>query len=291
VKASLVAVAHLDMFDAIPGHFYSPIVHPRERQRVIASVDFSPAGIPGVDLRANAQLNLAVAFSTLRQELPFQAEPGGDYRYYFENGAYSYSDGISYACMLLAKRPRRVIEVGSGFTSALVLDMNDRFFSGSLDLTFIEPYPKVLRRLTRPGDLDGRLVTAPLQSLDLHLFDQLESGDVLFIDSTHVGKAGSDVNYIFSQVLPRLSNGVLVHFHDVFFPFEYPAEWLRLGRSWDEAYLLRSFLQFNSQFTITYWNSYLQTVNRSWFVEHLPDCLLNPGGSIWIQRETEFISP
>jgi hypothetical protein len=86
--------------------------------------------------------------------------------------------------------------------------------------------------------------------VDLTLLDALEAGDILFIDSSHVVKAGSDCQLLFSDILPRLNLGTLIHFHDVFDRFEYPAAWLRKGRGWNEQYLLRAFLQFNSAFKI-----------------------------------------
>ena len=87
-----------------------------------------------------------------------------------------------------------------------------------------------------------RLVNVKLQDVDLKEFDKLKSGDVLFIDSTHVSKIGSDVNYLFFEILPRLHRGVYIHIHDIFYPFEYPKDWIDEGRAWNENYILRAFL-------------------------------------------------
>ena len=108
--------------------------------------------------------------------------------------------------------------------------------------------------LARPGDLDGNLRQQTLQSVGVEVFEELGRGDILFIDSTHVSKLGSDVNYLFFEILPRLRSGVRVHIHDVFFPFEYPPKWIAKGIAWNENYLLRGFLQYNDKFRIVLFN-------------------------------------
>jgi hypothetical protein len=111
----------------------------------------------------------------------------------------------------------------------------------------------------------------------------LKANDILFIDSTHVSKTNSDVNYLFFEILPRLQTGVLVHIHDIFFPFDYPREWILEGRSWNEAYLLRAFLQYNPRFEIVLFNDYLQTLHWDSFARLLPRFSKDGGGSVWLQ--------
>ena len=108
--------------------------------------------------------------------------------------------------------------------------------------------------------------------------------DIVVIDSTHVAKAGSDVNFLLFEVLPRLRPGVLVHFHDIFYPFEYPSDWVYSGRGWSEAYLLRAFLMYNAEFKIVLFNTFLELFHQELFAAEYPLCLRNPGGSIWIRR-------
>src|SRR5690606_17050723 len=110
------------------------------------------------------------------------------------------------------------------------------------------------------------------------------ANDILFIDSTHVSKINSDVNYIFFEILPRLASGVYIHFHDIFFPFEYPKAWVYEGRAWNEAYILRAFLQYNNAFSVVLMNTFMDQFHKSFFREHMPLCLINPGGSIWIRK-------
>ena len=108
-------------------------------------------------------------------------------------------------------------------------------------------------------------------------------GDILFIDSSHVAKIGSDVVYLMTEVLPQLRPGVLVHFHDVFWPFEYPEEWVQEGRAWNETYMLKAFLQFNERFRILLFCSYLALHHRAVLEQHLPLALKNSGGSLWLR--------
>ena len=151
-------------------------------------------------------------------------------------------------------QPRFIIEVGSGFSS-LVLGAaaaeND-----SASITCIEPFPREFLRKGFPGLRS--LIEKKVQDIDLNFFSQLESGDILFIDSSHTVKIGGDVNYLFLEVLPRLKPGVIVHVHDIFLPFDYRRDWvLDEFRFWTEQYLLQAFLTFNSEFEVLMANRYL----------------------------------
>jgi Methyltransferase domain len=122
--------------------------------------------------------------------------------------------------------------------------------------------------------------------VELDFFSKLESGDILFIDSSHTVKIGGDVNYLFLEVLPRLKPGVIVHVHDIWFPFDYDRQWV-LGefRFWAEQYLLQAFLAFNSEFEVLICNSYL----GFYFPEELKSCFPHSpwsgGGSFWMRRK------
>jgi predicted O-methyltransferase YrrM len=188
--------------------------------------------------------------------------------------------------MIRHSKPKRIIEVGSGYSSAMTLDTNELHFGNSIRCTFIEPYPELLQSLLRPGDRE-RIEVLPVrvQEVPLERFAELESGDILFIDSTHVAKAGSDVPYLYFQVLPRLKPGVLVHIHDIFSGFEYPQPWVFEGRNWNEIYILRAFLMFNRAFRVLLFNTFLEQSHRDWFAAEMPLCLRNEGGNIWLRRE------
>ena len=177
------------------------------------------------------------------------------------------------------------MEIGSGHTSALILDVNELYFDGKIDCTFVEPYPELLLSLLRADEKERiRLIPQKLQDVDPAIITALEVDDILFVDSSHVVKAGSDCQLLFAEILPRLKPGVIVHFHDVFAGFEYPADWLREGRGWNEQYVLRAFLQFNNTFRIKLFTPHMIAANTAWFHEHMPNCIRNTGGHIWIER-------
>lgn len=268
-----------------PGHFYSPHVDLEDVAARSAEI-FDPAVRPaGIDLQAEAQIELFEQFAPLVQDLQFPAVKGDDYRSYFDNPAYSWADGIVLHGMLRHLAPQRVVEVGSGYSSALILDTVDGWLPGATDLVFVEPYPELLKSMLRPGDNARVTIHArPVQDVPLETFSALEAGDLLFIDSTHVVKAGSDVNRLFFDVLPSLQPGVWVHLHDIFFPFEYPEPWVREGRAWQEAYLLRAFLMFNPQFEVRWFQHYMWTQQRPLLETQVPLMAKNPGANIWLQR-------
>ena len=268
-----------------PGHFYSPFPDLDDYDRRAARLRDPHRQLVGIDLRESEQLDLVEAIGALVADVAFpeQPDPTGASRYWFDNPAYAYGDGTVLHGMLRHLRPRRVVEVGSGYSSAMILDTVDGWLSGT-ELTFIEPHPELLRDLLRPGD-ETRVTIhgVAVQDVSLDVFDQLEAGDVLFVDSTHVVKAGSDVNHLFFEVLPRLRSGVWVHLHDIFYPFEYPEAWVREGRAWHEAYLVRAFLAFNAAFEIRWFQDFLWCRHRE-RLERLPWVARNPGASFWLEK-------
>jgi hypothetical protein len=267
-----------------PGHYYSPIPSLEDIEHLKAG-GVDSWSVPGVDLNEEAQLSLLEEFARFYGDIPFTATGSPGLRYRFDNESYSYADGILFYAMLRYLRPRRIIEVGSGYTSALALDVNDRFLDGQTDHWFIEPYPDLLFSLITEADRRrSRIVQARLQDVGLETFKTLGPGDVLFIDSTHVAKVNSDVTYLFFEILPNLAAGVMVHLHDVFPGFEYPIEWLRQGRAWNEQYVLRAFLQFNDTFRVRLFGSYMIRRYADWFSSRMPLCLRNPGGAFWMEK-------
>lgn len=269
-----------------PGHFYSPVPALDDVRRDEARIfGPPPVDLPAIDLNADGQLALLPRFRELYAELPFARARRPGHRYAFDNPNFSYADAIALYCMIRHARPRRIVEIGSGYSSCAILDTNERFFDHAIACSFIEPYPELLRSLLLPGD-EGRveIAAARLQDVDLGRFAALEANDILFVDSTHVSRVDSDVNRIFFEILPRLSPGVLVHVHDVFYPFEYPREWIYEGRAWNENYVLRAFLQYNRAWQIRFFNNYLARRHPEAFFGALPLARENPGGSIWLAR-------
>lgn len=269
-----------------PGHFHSPIPNLEEIRRCDARLwPKQVYTLPGIDLRAEAQVALLEHLAQLAGDLPFAATQQEGLRYWYENEFYSYGDALLLATLLRFLRPRRLIEVGSGFSSAVTLDINERYLDGQLACVFIEPFPARLHSLLTPADQERVTIRAqPVQDVPLSVFAELAAGDILLIDSSHVGKIGSDVNYLLFDVLPTLAAGVLVHFHDIFYPFEYPKGWVYQGRAWNEAYLVRAFLQFNAAFEILLFGDYLAQQHRARLAELLPLAVKNPGASLWLRK-------
>lgn len=287
--------AHIERLERIgrllyaePGTYASPIVDPErpETQRAARMQErWEWQGAP-LALDEAAMLDL---FHRLRRhypEVPFPETRTPGWRYYLANPAFSYADGITLFCMMREFRPARIVEVGVGFSSCLMMDTNDRFFGGAIELTLLDPHPDVLASLLEPGDpYLGRVQTLALQDAGLDLFTSLGEDDVLFIDSSHVGKTASDVTDYCFRVLPALKPGVLVHVHDIFYPFEYPPEWVvQENRSWNEAYLLRAFLQYNEAFPVIYFNDWIYNKHADLAGQHMSQCRRQTGGSIWLRR-------
>ena len=257
-----------------PGHYYSPLNDLNYIRSNSARLFIKEnVVLPGIDLNHKGQVDLLHNLAQYYPQIRFPEQQQADFRYYYRNQWFSFSDAVFLTSMLLYYRPKRVIEVGSGFSSAVMLDVNERYLGNTVELLFIEPYPEDrLTKLVRPGDRCS-IKREFIQNVPLEIFDTLGENDLLFIDTSHVSKTGSDVNHLLFHVLPRLKKGVLIHLHDVFYPFEYPKEWILGGRAWNEAYLVRAFLQYNAQFRLELFTSFLEHSERAWIAQHMPLCL------------------
>jgi hypothetical protein len=269
-----------------PGHYYSPIPSIEEVKRKEAAIFGDvPPELPGIDLNVSGQLAWFDRFAPFYPQLPFgeQRKPG--LRYFYENDGFNHTDAIALYCLIRHAKPNRIIEAGSGNSSALILDVNESYFDNAISYTIIDPYPDGFHSVSKPGDQNRvRLIPKRLQDVDLVLFRDLSANDILFIDSSHVSKIDSDVNFVVFKVLPLLERGVFIHFHDVFYPFEYPKEWVYEGRAWNEAYLLRAFLQHNNSFQIQFFPNYLGRFHGHRFENDMPLCVRNSGCSLWIRK-------
>jgi predicted O-methyltransferase YrrM len=270
------------------GHFYSPVVNQGELSKDKDRIWRRLPDMLAVDVNPSMHEELLkVRFPPLLSEFSYPDTGAADselHHFYESNGQFENLDPRALFCFMRLFRPRRIIEVGSGYSTLLMMDVNARFLDNKTSITSIERYPRPF--LQREND-DGRirLLRHRVQEIDLRIFDQLEDGDILFIDSSHVSKTGSDVNYMFLEVLPRIRPGVYVHVHDIFLPEEYPQDWvIEGGRSWNEQYLLRAFLQFNTEFRVVF---------GAWFasrqfpedVRKLTDDRRPVGGSFWMRRK------
>jgi predicted O-methyltransferase YrrM len=270
-----------------PNHYTQPIPN----TRALGDAPWAaPSELAGIDMDPHGQLDLLEAFAT-RYRAEYERFPrrgtGRPHEYFLANSMFIGIDGCALYAMVRHFKPRRIVEVGSGFStlvSAQALLANRRESGLAAELIAVEPEPRLSLR-----DLPGltRLVTARVQDLELSFFADLEDRDILFLDSSHVLAIGSDVQRLFLEVLPRLNPGVLVHVHDVFLPGEYPRHWIFRNRwFWNEQYLLQAFLCFNDRFRVLYAGSYLRRYHPERLLDAFP-CARDdhrPPGSFWMKR-------
>lgn len=266
------------------GHFYSPLPSRREIAEAFARGGFGPP-FPAIDLNEAGQFARLERFAEWYAEQPFPEQPTEGRRYHLDNPSYGHYDAIMLYGMLREARPRRIIEVGSGFSSAAMLDLNERVLGGAVQFTFIDPDMTRLRPLLRPDDhARVTLIERRVQEVPLETFAALGENDVLFIDSSHVSKIGSDVNRLYFDVLPTLPPGVLIHIHDVAGNLEYPRDWFEEGRAWNEQYLLRAFLMNNTSYRIELFSAWLWNQKHDLIRERLPLCARGGGGQMWLRK-------
>lgn len=268
-----------------PGHFYSPIVVGESIRHEASRIWPTPAPtfFHGIDLRLERQVARLQELARFHEAFPeYGPELIPNFRFRTENRMYGLGDAALLYAFMRDLQPRNVVEIGSGFSSAVVLDTAQYFLEESPKVTLVEPHPERLYSVLWSGD-DKRVdvIERRLQDIDISIFTALQANDILIIDSSHVVKTASDVNLLFFEVLPQLVPGVLVHIHDIGYPFEYPRSWVEEGRSWNEVYLLRAFLMFNAKFEIELWNGSLRAQRPDAYRE----CPRYAGGSqIWIRR-------
>lgn len=268
------------------GHFSDYWPDAEEAEAALATAD-RRAGkdIPGVDLDMGAMLDLWATLAPHIAKMPFTDERTANLRYWYDNGFFRHGDAQIYFGILAHFRPRRIIEIGCGFTTALALDARDLL---SLDtrITLIEPDVARVRSLLRPEDLSRTdLRQSKVQDIPPDFFAELDENDILFIDSSHILKTGSDVCYEFFEILPVLRRGVLVHVHDVGDQFEYPGTWVfSENRGYNEAYVLRAFLTHNAAFRTIFFNQYFSARFPEKFRMQTGGIEKNVGGSLWFRR-------
>jgi predicted O-methyltransferase YrrM len=272
------------------GHFYSPIVDTDEVERDQLRIWPGSLELAGIDMREAQQRKLLeTVFPRLLKDYDYPLDGPVDEElsfYYEHNSQFGWLDSRALFCLMRKIRPKRVVEVGSGYSSLLMCDINERFLGRSASITCIEPFP---RPFLVEGEENGRykLIAKRVQEVDLDTFDALESGDLLFIDSSHVSKTGSDVNHLYLTILPRLAPGVYVQVHDVFLPADYRRDWvINENRSWNEQYLLQAFLIDNPKFEVVF-GSYYAFLKFPALVAAAIGQPAFGGGSFWIRRKPQ----
>ena len=268
-----------------PIHFYEPLPDFREltaadatRRRMSPAIDFDLAS------QRASQARLGAAYGSEVQALQAAAD-GYDFRNRYFDGL----DAAVYYALIRDLKPRRVIEIGSGFSTRIAARAveRNREEGSPAELVCVEPFPQP--RLT-DAKLPITLVRERVERVGLELFDGLQANDVLFVDSSHVATFGGDVCREFLEILPRLRRGVWIHVHDIFFPHDYPAEWvIEQRQAWNEQYLLEAFLAFNTAFKPALalhwlWSDHRDELRASWNASIVDAGGAQGPGSFWMTR-------
>jgi hypothetical protein len=273
-------------FHVVPVHYYQPI--PDTRVLPLSLWD-RVSDLPGVDMREEQQKQLlseiVAGFKDEYAVIPEGASTP-EFRFYLGNVAFEAVDAEMLFGLIRLLKPRRVYEIGSGFSTLLAADAlsRNRVDGYSCRFVVIEPYPSAELEASLPGDVE--LWRVPVQEVSLTEFQSLGENDILFIDSSHVCKIGSDVQFLFLEVLPRIRPGVVVHVHDILMPLEYPKPWvLDCRRFWNEQYLLQTFLSFNATFEVLWAGQWMHIKHPELLMKAFPSykAEVSPG-SFWFRR-------
>jgi predicted O-methyltransferase YrrM len=267
----------------LPVHFYSPVPDTSGLPPSAWSARFDQ--IPGLELNRPRIFDILRSFKPFAHELDvFTQEQERLGEFHWNNSQFTYGDAAALYCFIRRNKPNFMVEIGSGYSTLVARAAMDK--NGTGQIICIEPYPNEdIRHLAASGRV--RLIEKPVQEVSIHTYHVLRAGDILFIDSTHVAKVGSDVNHEFFRVLPRVPAGVLVHVHDIFYPNDYPREWVLDHQIfWTEQYLLMAFLAFNKEFEVLLPNNALVTEHdlSAAFSETFPKAQHPGGGSFWMRR-------
>jgi predicted O-methyltransferase YrrM len=267
-------------------HYYQPI--PDTRSLPVSFWD-RVSDLSGVDMREEQQKQL-LSEIVARFKNEYTAIPEGastpEFQYYLGNTGFEAVDAEMLFGLIRLLKPRRMYEIGSGFSTLLAADAlrRNRIEGHSCRFVAIEPYPSAALEAKLPREVG--LWCVPVREVPLDEFELLCEGDILFIDSSHVCKIGSDVQFVFLEVLPRLRSGVVVHIHDIFMPMEYPRQWvLEWHRFWNEQYLLQMFLSFNTTFEVLWAGQWMHIKHPDLLAKAFPSYKAGVSpASFWFRR-------
>lgn len=227
-------------------HYYEPFFDPAHFRHTLEKDRI----LPGFDMRIPYQLALLDSLNYQAELLEIPCEDDSHRNFYYNNEFFAPGDAEFLYAMIRHHRPRRIIEVGSGNSTLMILNALSANRHDTPDyeckLTCIEPYESSWLEQRGVSVLRKRV-----EELDAEFFTELESGDILFIDSSHVIKPQGDILYLYLQVLPILRSGVFVHIHDIVTPRDYFHSWVvdKL-QFWNEQYVLEAFLTMNHDYQV-----------------------------------------
>ena len=277
-------------FHVTPVDYYQPIPDTRELDLVPPQAQAPPAGLE-LDLPRQIEMlsRFRHAFQAEYDGFPRRSANDGFHGFFVENGVFGPVDAEMLYCLIRDRKPRRVVEIGRGFSTLLIaaaLQTNAAHCAEQAAIVSVDPYAGDAAAVPHPP-ADVQYVAERVERLPLSVFAALDAGDILFIDSSHVVRYGGDVVFLILRVLPRLRPGVAVHFHDIFLPNDYPPEWItQRRRFWSEQYLLQAFLSFNSCFRVLWAGSCMHFRHRDELTGAFRayDPQRHSPGSFWIER-------
>ena len=206
-----------------------------------------------------------------------------DVGYSFTNDFFRSPDAEVFYTMIRTHKPASIIEIGSGHSTKIA---RQAILDGKLEtrLISIDPQPRA-----EINSLADECVRAPVEDVDLGRFQQLGAGDILFIDSSHEVRIGNDGAFLYSTILPQLNANVLVQIHDIFLPYEYPADMLADGaRDWNEQHIVHSLLMFGDAFEVI-WPGYFLQRTRKDFISIFPHNTGQRAQSLWLRKGTPAV--
>jgi len=263
-------------------HFYNPI--PEERH-ILSSECYCKKPYPchGIDFNDKNQLLLCEQLSEFVPEIKELAKDILDPQ---KNQSFLDMDLEFLYGMIRVLKPQRFIEVGAGWSSLIAMQAigRNRQEGHKCEHIIIEPYPR--KCFQEHFAKASQYIEKPVQEVPFGIFDSLRRNDILFIDTSHVAKYGSDVNYIYFHIIPRVKPGCYIHIHDIFIPDDYPEEWIHNDKVYfNEQYLVMAFLMYNSQFKIRLAAQYMSQKYKDKLIALFPRFhrSFSPG-SLWIQR-------
>lgn len=243
----------------VPSHFYFPVPEIKS----FCGKDWSACRpCVGIDFRLENQVRrLSTEILPFASEWSMLAEQANcaAHKFHFNNGFFEHVDAEVAYSFVRSRKPRRIVEVGCGHSTLLMAAAMRRNAAEGAEGEYIgvEPHPAPFLKGGVPGLT--RMLEVRVQEAPLEIFRALRAGDILFIDSSHVVSIGSDVLHECLRILPELAPGVLVHFHDIFSPLDYPEKFVKTNLCfWGEQYLLEAFLAFNSAFQVVWAGSAMQ---------------------------------
>jgi len=273
------------------GHFYSPLPSKADIAAAFSRQEETPP-FPAIDFNEARQFELLREFASFKDDFPFGETVGEGRRFHLDNPSFSRYDAFVLYGVMRRLRPKRLIEVGCGHTSSAILDLNDLLLGGRLELTFIDPDLAEFRRRIPAGEaVRATLIEKPVQDVPTDVFAALEADDILFLDTSHISKIGSDVNHLFFRVLPALKPGVWVHIHDITADLEYPRHFFDMGRAWNEIYVLRAFLMYNRDFEVMFSSAFLYDSQVDFFKSQLPAFAAGGGCQMWLRKRDSLAAP